>query len=380
MKKQIKRLTLALIAVGLSSPVWAGAFDVTVPNQNGGIVVGATGLFLTAGANNTTYGATGGVAPFTTVSGISTVTTTNVSGTSLDTNPNYHWAFGVQLGYLFPGTGNDITASWTHLNSHDTGSVNAGSGGTITPFPQGNSAAEAIAATTGGISVLSSGNGKTSYKMDAVDLMAGQRIFIGSDFNLRLSAGLEYARLQNTISNVFTGAIPQFITAAGNYSNAIASYQSSETSTFNGLGPKAAFDGRFCFGDSGFGFDSNLNGGLLIGNISVNQSSTANSFATINTRDPVTGAKGVTTATFTNSATGLDTGTQNRRVVPFLGANLGVDYMYKFNNAAQSSLTAELGYQAVNYFNSNRTINPEGSLTNINFTDHGPFLTVKFLA
>ncbi len=370
MKKQVKRLTLALIAVGLSSPVWAGAFDVTVPNQNGGIVVGATGLFLTAGSN-TTYGATGGIAPFTTVNGISTVTTSNVSGTSLDTNPNYHWAFGIQLGYMFPGTGNDITASWTHLNTHDSDSVNAGSGGVITPVPL----SPAAAVTNPGL--LSSGNGRSTNKLDAVDLMAGQRIFIGSDFNLRLSAGLEYARLQNSISNSFSGTTPNTpsILVPGGITNVVTAYNSGETSTFNGLGPKIGFDGRFCFGDSGFGFDSHLDGGLLIGNISDNQNASSVTNTSI-----TSAATGTLLATGQDVIVGSSSADQNRRVVPFLDANLGVDYMYKFNNAGQSSLTAELGYEASNYFNAIHTINVLGGVNNENFTTHGPFLTVKFAA
>ena len=63
MGKNIKRLSLALIALGLSAPVFADTcnpFTVTVPNQQGGFTVGADALYLRPSAPNTSYSPTFG--------------------------------------------------------------------------------------------------------------------------------------------------------------------------------------------------------------------------------------------------------------------------------------------------------------------------------
>jgi hypothetical protein len=89
----IKRLSVALIALGLSAPVLANNM-VCVPSQHGGFKVVVDALYLRNNAVNDMSAST------------------------------YNWGIYSQIGYLFPATGNDLTVGYTYIRSDNKASMN----------------------------------------------------------------------------------------------------------------------------------------------------------------------------------------------------------------------------------------------------------------
>lgn len=81
----IKRLSVALIALGLSAPVLAANNSVCIPSQHGGFKIGVDALYLRKNVA--------------------------ISGT----DSSYNWGMYAQVGYLFPATANDLTVDYTYL-------------------------------------------------------------------------------------------------------------------------------------------------------------------------------------------------------------------------------------------------------------------------
>ena len=173
----IKHLSVALIALGLSAPVLANN-NLTIPSQHGGFKVGVDTLYLSKNAIN------------------------NANDSS------YDWGIYSKIGYIFPGTGNDLTVAYTYLRADD----------------------------------------KESMNVDTVDLEGGQRLTTGA-FDMRLFAGLRYTHLLYSFEN------------AGS-----EGYVQSESNKFYGLGPRFGTDVRYQVGN-GFGLDTHLNTALLVGTI-----------------------------------------------------------------------------------------------------------------
>lgn len=395
MKNKVKRLTLALIAVGLSSPVLASTFDVSVPCQSGGLIVGGTGLYLMPSSNNTVYGASVGAANIplgiTLPTGPAFFLQNASGGNSLSNDPNYGWGWGAQLGYAFPNTGNDVMAKYSHLSTASTESS------AVSPFGQATLALPGTSpsgltpvvniggrivpniatdpATLIDGAAFTNATGRNAYTLNTVDLTFGQHVSIGSNFDLRLGAGVVYAQVENTNTGTYSGqVVNNFVDPSVPVVTPTAPITSvglqTENSEFKGIGPEITLDGRYCILDSGFGFDSHLGAQLLVGNVT----SSAEEYA-------ASATPGVTTlsSTGTINAEGQRiNGSQDRRVVPELDANLAFDYKYAFPN--QSVLTAQAGYQVANYFNVTRELFPDGTQAGQNIGFHGPFLTLKYAA
>lgn len=171
--RYVKHLSVALIALGLSAPVLANN-TVCVPSQQGGLKIGIDALYLRTNA----------------------VTSTSDS--------SYDWGMYAQIGYLFPATANDLTATYTYLRTDD----------------------------------------KDSMNLDTVDLNAGQRITSGI-FDMRLFAGVRYNHLDYSLQTD----------------------ESSTVSKFHGFGPNFGIDTRCQLGNC-LGLDTHLNTGLVVGTLS----------------------------------------------------------------------------------------------------------------
>lgn len=90
--RSMKRLSIALIAIGLSVPALANDM-VSVPSQKGGFKISIDPLYL---RKNDVL---------------------NVS------DSNYDWGTYAQIGYLFPYTANDLTVNYTYLRSGEKESI-----------------------------------------------------------------------------------------------------------------------------------------------------------------------------------------------------------------------------------------------------------------
>jgi hypothetical protein len=168
MNKNIKRLSFALLALGLSAPAFSNN-AVSIPSQHGGFKVGVDALYL---RNNE-------ITPIS--------------------NSSYDLGTSAQIGYLFSGTGNDLTVGYTYLRADNNDSMD----------------------------------------IDTVDLEGGQRLTAGA-FDLRLFTGLRYTHLDYKL----------------NTDDALVS------SNFHGIGPRFGVDARYQISNN-IGFDTHLNSALL---------------------------------------------------------------------------------------------------------------------
>jgi hypothetical protein len=397
MKIRVKPLLVALALAGLSSPALAQNNMVTVPIFDGGIVVGVTGLYFVPGVTDSTTVGTlvTGIVTTTSAPGTPVLqTTTNISrARTIENDPSYQWGFALHLGYVIPGTGNDVMLNWNHLhgNNDNDGDHNANfvfadgsvqtlqgnaivtTSATIVPFVDGN-----LGTTIPFTRVISSSN--TDW--DAVDLNFGQHVNIGGNFDLRAYAGLAWARVDNQRGAAYAGSqttFPTFPATLVRVSTAAYTLL-REDSSFNGFGPELGFDEHYCFTNTNFGVSGHLNVGMLIGNIDTDLGfNTYNALAVFQPNvDGVSALAGLATSGIAYRISD----SENHRLVPEIDANLGVDYTYNFANECNSSLVTTLGYQATNYFNAVRSFNNTLG-TRVESQDaffHGPFLTVKFLA
>jgi hypothetical protein len=316
MEKQFKRLFCALFALGFSASAFADS-QVVVPSQEGGFKIGIDALYLRALNSDLDYAVT-------TV--LSDIPVTSMNQTNASVEPGYAWGYYVQVGYLVPCTGNDITLGYTYLRTDDTNAVvrpnisTPDSFGVVLVPPMSNL-----------ISLIDTGefnaaNAKAKFDLNVADLEFGQRFTAGT-YDLRMFAGLRYARIDHTLS---VNALEE-LDGDGNplpTNNGAQEY----TSDYRGFGPRVGMDARYCL-QSGFGLDANLSTSLLVGNI--------DSKYNLNVVQSIT----PTNVTFEES-----NGT-NTRIVPVLEAKLGVDYTYILDYCEKSTVVFELGYQATNYFN-----------------------------
>lgn len=358
MGKNIKRLSLALLALGLSAPVFADTgspFAVTVPNQQGGFSFGADALYMKPSATNTNYFVNFGTPALTT-------TTTSFSGSNQSADPNWNWGFDAFLGYRIPGTGNDVTLTWTHLCQKTTSdsSVQPGvtiPGVTVFGIPLPATTLNPIAATA-----------SSTFKYDAVDLDLGQKVNFGDQFLFKMFAGVRFARIEQDLDSTYGTVLP----AAFFPTTTTAALNLDQTSKFSGAGPRIGFSGRYCFGQGafgGFGLDANVATSLLIGSTdsSINPTFVTTTF---------TG----NTATGSTVISGNVDSDMKCHVVPAVDANLGLDYTYNFNNCDRSSLVIQAGYKVINYWDVTQFPVGNGGLLSANNATsvgfHGPYAGV----
>ncbi len=356
----IKRLSIALIALGLSAPAFADCtFDVTVPNQQGGFTFGADGLYLRPSSSSTGFDV---VDTTSVVTPSPNLTVINTDSNIRRLDPKYHWGFDIVAGYRFPCTGNDIMATWTHLN--DTRDSET----TVTaPF------------SVPGFNLTSyASDSSTQFRYDAVDLNFGQKVNFGSDFLFRMFAGARIAELKQDLNTTINSSgITTGVITPTSVTNTTTIDQSSK---FQGVGPEIGIEGRYCIG-AGFGADASLLTSILIGKLD-------NDLDIQDTQTTVfPGATPSTIVANTHRTNDFTT-----HGVPTVDINVGLDYTYNFNNCSRSSLVIQAGYKVVHYWDvihlsrsgRNDSGNGNGGLSNdsgVNFTSNvnfdGPYLGFK---
>lgn len=349
MGKNIKRLSLALIALGLSAPVFADTcnpFCVTVPNQQGGFTIGADALYLRPTAPNTSYNLTvGQISALVTPASLAL----SVPLTINNIDPSYHWGYDITAAYRIPCTGNDVSATWTHLGETSDTATSPTFHGLVGDDER----------------IDIDGTSTVRFKLDSVDLDVGQKVNVGDYFLLRMFAGVRFADLQQKKDSTFVATNTDVPPEPGEPTH-VTTVNLFQDSEFKGVGPQVGLDGRYCLG-YGFGIDANLTGSLLVGHV--------DSSASLNAIDTVT--TGIVTTTDFALNVPID-GKNKQRVVPALDATLGVDYTYNFNNCYRSSLVIQAGYKAINYFDvTHHILSNAGPNNATNVAFDGPYIGAK---
>jgi Legionella pneumophila major outer membrane protein precursor len=326
------KISLILLGLGLASAsAYAGAVDttpmpvsndinVTAPDQSGMWSFGATAVLLQPVSNNFTYNNT------------NTDNATNYQ--SVD--QSYHWWFGADVSYAFPGNGRDVTLAYEGLHGSDSdssvGTYNAGTLVAPVELPLG-------------------AEGKTDTSYDAGDLVFGQKLDVGQRIRLHPFVGLRYAHIDVKNTANYTE-----LDANGNSAGVTTS--GTQEGTFSGIGPRFGSDAQINLGQ-GFSIRGRLGLSALMGS-----------------SDPTLSY--VTTDTTTNPTTvapysiNQDSST---RVVPEMDGRLGLNYTYDFNS--NMALGVEAGWQAVNYFNAVAQESIDGSIDHSNFALQGPYARLQ---
>jgi hypothetical protein len=315
----MKKLAMALATLGLSCGAFAafpGATDPTlinIPDLSGGFVFGIMMDYLQPSPSN-------GDLDYASLNTLSPLLKSSLA----DVVPGYQWGFGFNLGYVFPDTGNDLNISYSHLETTDTQNVFSNNIHTI-------SAINPTFLFFGGVPLMSNltiAMDRAEYNINQVDLTLGQMINVGCRVRLHPNVGFRIAQIERR----------QFITYSG--SDPITTTQpliltSSEDSDFTGIGPLAGLDASYYLG-MGFGAVAHLDAAALIGSIDE-------------TQQPLYTGPGIVTSLLPSPQFYTISG-DSKRVVPETEAKLGLDYTYLFNNANNSNMTLEIGYQASEYY------------------------------
>lgn len=340
MELSLKKTALALVALGLSSAAFAASYtpepapactpgNVTVPCEKTAWDVGFTGMYVQATNDDLHDYQTGGPVA---------AGTTNSFNTHV-LSPDWDFAFNLQGSYHW-GTGNDVNLNWTHYSNTHNSAVSGGAAGGGAGSPNGRF-----------VGPFNNINSSVKFQHDAVNLEFGQMINVGDHVNMRFHAGGQWARVDGTFTQTGINNAPV---------GANASATDTNTSEFNGVGPRFGMDASYHFGN-GLSIVGRSAAALLVGDIDTN-----------NNQSVTTGA-GVTTVTIVTQ--------KERTIVPSLNADLGVGYTHAM---AQGDLGLEAGYRVATVMQSVRWVdsaNTNGGLTGnevSNFGYHGPYLTVKW--
>jgi hypothetical protein len=166
---------------------------------------------------------------------------------------------------------------------------------------------------------------KDTMNLDTVDLTLGQRLTSGA-FDMHFFGGMRYAHTAYSLNGD----------------------EESIVSKFHGFGPRFGMNTRYQFSNSPFGLDTHINTTLLAGTLSNRYQNEKES------------------------------GSQSmNRIIPQVGAKIGLDYTCPFTNAGKSALTIEVGYQTEHYFKAVDNVIVSGS-SDASFD--GPYLGIKYYA
>lgn len=347
-------IVLATLGVSISSlaalPATTDPTLIAVPQLPGGFVIGASAFYLQPSAHH------GDLDYASVASGTSAI----FAGSLKNVEPGYDWSWSLNIGYIFPNTGNDVNLSYFHLDTDNNDSISVNDGSNIIPINFVNPELEE--------NVLNA-NAKAEYNLNQVDLTAGQFLDVGCRLILHPFVGLRWAEIERDLKSRFV----EFSAPSGGTLDDIFSI--NEKSNFDGIGPLVGADASYYIG-LGFGIVSHFDSALLIGNID----SQSNVIHIDNIEE------GNPSILFTTQLKKDDI----RRIVPVLDAKLGADYTYVFNNAANSHLTFEVGWMFSNYFNAVDRLSgaASGGITTTFITKrttsdlslNGPYVNITFHA
>ena len=309
----MKKLPILLAATSLVASVGASAqllhndaapFAVNIPNLKSGFEFNIEGLFLKPSNSDLDYGF---------------VTDSDRAVTNLLTiKPDTDFAFGAGIGYVFPNSGNNVQLNWTGFNHTDNNTFTLQGNGDLTaPFGyrfDNEDNDDTTKASTA-----------AQFKLSAIDLDAGQYVDVGNRLQMRLFAGLRFARVESNLRDRYT----ELDTGNQDEGPEDLAENDSFRSKFSGIGPRLGADATYNLA-SGFAAVGHVATSLLVGRVDSNSS-----FAFYDYNDD-------------SESGSLIIGSEKlTRVVPAIDAKLGLSYNYTFD--CDSVVTLEGGYKASQY-------------------------------
>lgn len=267
--------------------------------------------------------------------------------------PGFSPAFDVGYDYFFNGIINNISVDWHHLNSSDDNQIQAN------PNLPANATEFVAPPYDVGPQLFANKHASSNVKFyfDRVNVDAGHLIKIATHFYVRLFGGVDFLRLQQTVTSTFdqnagNGLDPLFpiVPAIPNWF-----FTTTNQSTFNGGGTDAGVKLIYA-GDSGFGIITKITGVMVIGQMRYNDQFNSNAF----TRSIV----GNIPITATSRGTNQQALSAPNKIQVIPGIDTKVAMTYLFHIRKSTTGTIELGYKFASYFMAISQITP-GSLVQV---------------
>ncbi len=289
-----------------------GPFNVCLLQSAPGFETSAALLFLQPSSGNLTYATLVNPLPFL-----------NPSWSDQAVNPGFSPAFNVGMRYL-SGSGGDVQLAWTHLNAYDNGSILVNPTQVLTPYLTGvpSTAIQGLGPSylIGPPPPYSSARAVAHVTYDTVNLDAGLLLGAGNRVQLRLFAGLQGARLGQSLSTTFQSP------------DGSITFTDASRSLFTGVGPRLGMDVHYVSGN--LDLLCGLAGTTLIGGMQSNID-----FLTSSPTFTVAGVEVPNTQSLTSPP--------STRVIPGIDARLGASYAIPLGRFGV--LKCEAGYQAAAY-------------------------------
>ncbi|NNM59716.1 MAG: hypothetical protein HKM04_07860 [Legionellales bacterium] len=331
-----KKITFALLTLGLSSNALAGAAGnpMLIPTGTPLIAwedasfwsIGIEYLYVKASSPEYQY---------------AQIMTDSASSTTLSNetvDSAYHGNLELDATYHFAGTDRDVTLAYVHADMEDSNNSTIFAGQTfVEPFnllPTRRDFIDQI-------------KGESDQLYNGTDLVFGQNMHIGKIFNIHPFGGLRYADLDTRDNSTYYNNPTQT-----NHTQATAQISSH----YEGLGPRAGMDLSAMILPN-LTLVATLGGSLEFGYDNAN----------------------IVTQTTGNlpTTTTLD---KSWYVVPELDAKLGINYQQELS--ASTSMDVQLGYQATNYFDATENdtqdiFNVNSQVSRQNFGFQGPYVRLQ---
>jgi hypothetical protein len=246
-------------------------------------------------------------------------------------NPKRAWGFQLNGAYRFNLT-NELEIEWYHLNENVNGYLPNGS------------------VFSGNYDGFYAGHLKFREQWNAVNLEVAHSILLDENKTVKLHAGLAFANIKNKFINY-----PQLF-RTGN-----ALFVTTETLSYNGLGPRMGADFNYIFG-RGLNLYAKAAASLLLGKNKQDVSGFQNY------TNSVYGFQPYGTPNYSQSNTNV--------VVTELEAKLGIKYDYQI--AQNNKLSFDIGYLWMSYLNAINSYTDIGIVGTASGASIGTHTTANF--
>lgn len=364
----IKKVSLALVALGLSASAYAGhpaedvmlppTVNVTIPQQQGSWNIGVEALYWQVANGDFHYANT--FSETTATNGNASLTHSRFRTHAVDTD--HDWGVRGDITYHFPGNGRDVQLIYTHFHDNESDSKYLIEGSDLNALDLDVfSPLDAGAPTNPLTDTWDFARGRSDNDYDSIDLVFGQKMDFGQKVTLRAFGGLKYADIDTSDKARFTAEAID--TAPDPDVLWTARAESRIASDFEGLGPRAGMDATVRLGGS-FAIMGTVGASLLVGD----RDQKWDNYVTVTNEND--GSSTTQSNTYRIS--------ENTIVVPEMDARIGLNYTHAFS--PDTSLGLEVGFEVTNYWNAkeNSFVGYFDSMSHDNdFALHGPYFRVE---
>lgn len=409
---------LALISAGFLGnasayvPYGVSSNSVVVPKYCGSLTFGIYGLFWRPAVPHLDYALV-----WDDINQLGEPTFGN-GGEPISLNPSYNWGFKANVGYAFPGSGNDISVAFTDYD-HDffqsignptpgfslfmslaRGDLTSNTLGFVSPIVLVFPINELIAEIDASNLAIDLAEAKTDFAYQAWDFEFGKSISVGCDFRFRWYGGIRYVNLDHLLNADYTAS---FVSTVDDNPVDGASFTvifNSELAVkqkcnFHGIGPRfgmgmnyylSKYDfSTWCGCLSWIGISADISGSMLVGEINSSLKETFDreiTGAIVPTPPPETDIVAETVSFSQNEVIDFHN-PYLARIVPNFEGRAGINYNLVFNKHHLTKLTIEAGWAVTHYWNAVERLTSLGNSPefrvrqSLDATFEGPYLGLQ---